>query len=993
LGDPRLAVRPRPRHVAGLPRLDDRSILSVVLPGSRFATTRLLILTGAALIASLLLAVDAAAQVTSCGGQPIGTPCWEAGGGCWTVGSCLFGTCTGSVPHAPGTSCNDGLFCNGSDTCDGAGTCVSPGDPCSGPDGDADCSESCNETTDSCTAYDPDSTVCDSGTECTNAGTCVEGICLFLNVSNGTPCTQDGAFCNGAEVCQDGTCSSPGDPCAGPDGDFDCSETCNEATNSCTASDPNGSACNDGLDCTTGTTCSAGVCGDGFDLPDGTLCSSDGAFCNGAEVCQSGACLSPGDPCVGPDGDGDCSESCDESADSCSAPDPDSSICDDGNECTRFDACRSGVCDGPPEAAGTPCTSDGFFCNGAEICLSGACVPPGNPCAGPDGDGDCSESCDEASDACSAPDPDGSACEDGNTCTTDTCVAGACANHADDLGAACDDGLFCNGIDTCGAGGTCLGSGDPCSGPDGDADCSESCDEASDSCTLADPDGSVCDDGDACTSVSACGAGTCNVITAIDCDDGDPCTAESCDAITGCGHTPIPGCVSDSGCVNSTDGEIDVLIDTLRVAGESITIDGADSDWSPFPTFTDPAEDVPGNPGQEILAGAIAPLADRIKIYARLAGAPPTTTGVLNDGAFAVSLEMLGSPAIDAQIVLNPQTGIHPLILFDVRNNPILPPSRFISDPALQIAAGPDFIEVDVPYSVLTPFGKPLEDLPGARKWARGAVASLDATGAVLDIGPATGSYRLLTTPFTLDEPLFTVSPPNPPPLSMTLPVDGQWFIQQGSDGSVTHQGYFAFDMSLVDGSLSFSSPPGSTDNADYFSFGEPIYAPLPGTISESVDLNPDEIPPIPPSGSSPANLVRLDTGGGLSVAMLHLQQGSALVSSGASVFEADLLASVGNSGYSDLPHLHVEVNEPGGPLGASIRSAELTNVRVSLNPVPDDPWARECTSWQPREGFLVEALPPPPQVPTLGLAGRGALVLLAVGAGWLWRRWPSDSR
>jgi hypothetical protein len=855
-----------------------------------------------ALVVSLLSAAPTTAQVTTCLGQPNGVPCTVDDNGCWTVGVCLLNACASSVPLGAGAACDDGSFCNGIDTCDGGGACVSAGDPCSGPDGDLDCSETCNEVTDACTAADPDGTACVSGNECIQPGVCGAGECLLLFEPNGTPCTSDGAFCNGVEECQSGSCVSPGDPCAGSDGDLDCSESCNEATDACTASDPNGSNCDDGLECTSTDTCSAGVCG-GVDLPDGTLCSSDGLFCNGVEACQSGSC-----------------------------------------------------------------------------------VPSGDPCAGPDGDGDCSESCDEVSDVCSAPDPDGSACEDANPCTTDTCVAGACADHADDVGAACDDGSFCNGPDTCGVGGACLGSGDPCSGPDGDADCSESCDEASDSCTLPDPDGSTCDDGDACTAVAACGAGACGAITPIDCDDRDPCTAEACDAITGCSHTPIPGCVTDSGCVNSTDGEIDVLIDTLRAAGENISIDGDDSDWSAFPTFADPVVDVPGNPGQEIVAGAIAPLSDRIKIYAQLAGPPPTTTGVLNDGAFAVSLEMLGSPAVDAQIVLNPQTGIHPVILFDARNNPILPPSRFISDAALQIAAGADFVEVEVPYSILTPLGKPLDGLPGTRSWARGAVVSLDATGAVLDIGPATGSYRLLTTPFRLDEPLFTASPPNSP-LAMTLPTAGQWFLYQGADGSVSHQGYFAFDMAPVDGSLSFSSPPGSSSNADYFSFGQPIYAPLPGTISESDDLNPDETPPSPPFGNPPANVVRVDSGGGLSVAMLHLQQGSTLVSPGDAVLEGEALAAVGNSGYSDFPHLHVEVNEPGGPLGASIRGAELTHVRVSLNPVSDDPWARECTSWQPREGFLVEALSPPPQVPALGLLGRGAVVMLALGAGWLWRR------
>src|SRR6185436_8862567 len=122
--------------------------------------------------------------------------------------------------------------------------------------------------------------------------------------------------CNGADTCQSGTCSGHvGDPCPGPDGDGNCSESCNEASDTCTAADPTASACNDGL------------------------------FCNGADTCSSGACTGhAGDPCPGPDGDGNCSESCNEASDNCSAADPNGSACDDGQGCNGSDSCSSGTC-------------------------------------------------------------------------------------------------------------------------------------------------------------------------------------------------------------------------------------------------------------------------------------------------------------------------------------------------------------------------------------------------------------------------------------------------------------------------------------------------------------------------------------------------------------------------------------------------------------------------------------------------------------------------
>jgi hypothetical protein len=66
-------------------------------------------------------------------------------------------------------------------------------------------------------------------------------------------------------------------------------------------------------------------------------------------------------------------------------------------------------------------------------------------------------------------------CDDENPCTDDVCeVDGTCEHEPNAL--SCDDGLFCNGLDTCG-GGTCsVHAGDPCIAP-------TTCDEATSVCT------------------------------------------------------------------------------------------------------------------------------------------------------------------------------------------------------------------------------------------------------------------------------------------------------------------------------------------------------------------------------------------------------------------------------------------------------------------------------------------------------------------------------
>ena len=50
-------------------------------------------------------------------------------------------------------------------------------------------------------------------------------------------------------------------------------------------------------------------------------------------------------------------------------------------------------------------------------------------------------------------------------------------------------------------------------------------------------------------------------------------------------------------------------------------------------------------------------------------------------------------------------------------------------------------------------------------------------------------------------------------------------------------------------------------------------------------------------------------------------------------------------------------LSEKGGVFRTKTVPAALTDVRVGLNPVADDPWARRLARWQPRYGFLVEAV------------------------------------
>jgi hypothetical protein len=285
-----------------------------------------------------------------------------------------------------------------------------------------------------------------------------DGQCTFANAMAGATCDDSGGLvCDGMGECVEcasaADCPTPAEPdcianqcvpahCSNgaPDEgetDVDCGGECPPCIN--------GQSCNGAADCVSGY-CANNVC---------QPCASD-TNCLAGEYCNAGVCTPkklPGHNCTNPIecGTGNCVDG----------------VCCDAPSCTTCNACNTSGAPGTCAAQndGTAC-NDGTFCNGADTCGAGSCQHhAGNPCPGPNGDGNCSETCNEGGDACNGADPDGSACNDGSFCTgSDTCAAGSCQIH----------------------------TGNPCPGPNGDGNCSESCSDLTSDCTGPDPDFSSC---------------------------------------------------------------------------------------------------------------------------------------------------------------------------------------------------------------------------------------------------------------------------------------------------------------------------------------------------------------------------------------------------------------------------------------------------------------------------------------------------------------------
>ncbi|MFT3769660.1 MAG: hypothetical protein QM820_29845 [Minicystis sp.] len=156
-------------------------------------------------------------------------------------------------------------------------------------------------------------------------------------------------------------------------------------------------------------------------------------------------------------------------------------------------------------------------------------------------------------------------CDDGLLCTSDACSEALKACTHAPVNAACDDGLYCNGVESCSTAGPapsgCVTGAPPPCPSDGIACTVDACDEAQKACThtatnMLCPPGQFCvvqqggcttgtpcssnaqcQDNDLCNGVEACVNGICQPGTPIDCDDGLPCTIDSCAPATGtCAH-------------------------------------------------------------------------------------------------------------------------------------------------------------------------------------------------------------------------------------------------------------------------------------------------------------------------------------------------------------------------------------------------------------------------------------------------------------------------
>jgi hypothetical protein len=239
--------------------------------------------------------------------------------------------------------------------------------------------------------------------------------------------------------------------------------------------------------------------------PDNSVCN-DNLYCNGVETCSvNGAgpsgCVD-GTPVACPtDGIACTVDACSEATQGCTYT-PTNTLCTNGQFCV---ATAGGCQSGAPCANAGQC-QDGNLCNGVEACVNGACAP-------------------------------GTAvsCNDSVSCTADSCDpgTGACSHVPNDL--ACGDGLACNGIETCNPASGCT-AGVEVNCNDGVSCTSDTCSEPTGTCSHV-TNNYMCDDGQVCNGAEVCNAGSgCQAGPAYTCPtSGVSCATNVCDPVlNGC---------------------------------------------------------------------------------------------------------------------------------------------------------------------------------------------------------------------------------------------------------------------------------------------------------------------------------------------------------------------------------------------------------------------------------------------------------------------------
>ena len=183
---------------------------------------------------------------------------------------------------------------------------------------------------------------------------------------------------------------------------------------------------------------------------------------------------------------------------------------------------------------------------------------------------------------------------------------------------------------------------------------------------------------------------------------------------------------------------------------------------------------------------------------------------------------------------------------------------------------------------------------------------------------------------------------------SLNLPFKGEWTVVWGGDTKELNYHVEdtaqknAFDFVITDAKGKSFKSTGKT-NADYYAFGQPIFAPCDAEVIDVIDGVIDNKPGEMNKLDITGNTVVLRTSKNEYLFFAHFKQHSIKVKKGMQVSAGTLLGLCGNSGHSSEPHLHFHIQNTndlfsGTGIKAYFESIKVNgSVRKDYSPIQKD--------------------------------------------------------
>ena len=147
-------------------------------------------------------------------------------------------------------------------------------------------------------------------------------------------------------------------------------------------------------------------------------------------------------------------------------------------------------------------------------------------------------------------------------------------------------------------------------------------------------------------------------------------------------------------------------------------------------------------------------------------------------------------------------------------------------------------------------------------------------------------------------------------------PFRGEWLVVQGGSSPLqnhhlsAYNQRFAVDLVRLENGYIFDASGDAEGNAAVFGWERPLLSPVDGRVVFTRDdmEDADGAGAAVAAADAAGNVIVVQLDNGLFVLLAHLRQGSVRVEPGQAVRAGEPLASVGNSGNTTMPHLHLQV-------------------------------------------------------------------------------------